>query len=134
MLDIDRFKSINDRFGHRAGDNAIVAFAGALRETLRDSDVLGRLGGEEFAVVLPNADEQAAQETAERVRAAVQNLQVPVGDEMSFGFTVSIGFAALGARPVSLDNLIAEADKALYQAKATGRNRVVAHHLLPMLD
>jgi len=124
MLDIDHFKSINDRFGHQVGDEAIVACARTLQETLRESDVVGRLGGEEFGAVLALADDQAALETSERVRLAVQRLRLPL-DEGTLHFTASIGLARLGSRDLTLDDLLAEADQALYQAKAQGRNRVV---------
>lgn len=134
MLDIDRFKNINDQHGHRAGDDAIVACARALRETLRESDILGRFGGEEFAALLPHANDQATLETAERVRLAVQALRIGLGGDLAFGFTISIGFSALADRSASLEQLLAEADTALYRAKADGRNRVVAHAPTALLD
>jgi len=134
MLDIDHFKSINDRFGHQVGDEALIACAQALRETLRESDVVGRLGGEEFGAVLPLAEGQAAWETAERARLAVQSLRLPMANGQTLGFTGSIGLASLERRDLSLDALIAEADQALYQAKAQGRNQVVSHNPHSALD
>lgn len=126
MLDIDRFKAINDRHGHAVGDQAIVACAEVIRTTLRDADVLGRMGGEEFAALLPLANGQAALDTAERLRAAVQALHVGLdADSGPLRFTCSIGVAQLAGRLASVEDLLIEADEALYRAKAEGRNRVV---------
>ena len=127
MLDIDRFKSITDRFGHAVGDQALIACANAMRATLRDADVLGRMGGEDFAALLPLANEQAALDTAERLRAAIQALELPLDGDAVLCFTTSIGVTRLGGRTSSVESLLMEADEALYRAKADGRNRVVAH-------
>lgn len=127
MLDIDRFKSINDHHGHAVGDQAIIACANAMRATLRDADVLGRMGGEEFAALLPLANAQAAADTAERLRLAVEALQIRLDDGATLRLTVSIGVTRLGGRSASVEDLLIEADEALYQAKSDGRNRVVSH-------
>lgn len=127
MLDIDRFKSINDHHGHAVGDQAIVACANVIRATLRDADVLGRMGGEEFAVLLPLADEQAAMDTAERLRSAVEALSIRLDSGAILRFTVSIGATRMGGRPTAVDDLLIESDEALYRAKSEGRNRVVSH-------
>jgi diguanylate cyclase (GGDEF)-like protein len=136
MLDIDRFKSINDRHGHAIGDQAIVACAQLMRATLRDADVLGRMGGEEFAALLPLANDKAALETAERLRSAVQALRIPLDSGGDLRFTVSIGATQLDGRITSVESLLVEADEALYRAKADGRNRVVIHlpHLTETTD
>ncbi len=126
MLDIDRFKSINDRFGHAVGDQAIIACANALRATLRDADVVGRMGGEEFAALLPLAGERATFDTAERLRSAVEALHIELDSGEVLRFTISIGTTQLASRLTSMDDLIIEADEALYRAKAEGRNRVVS--------
>ncbi len=127
MLDIDRFKAINDRHGHAIGDQAIIACAKVMRATLRDADVLGRMGGEEFAALLPLANDKAALDTAERLRSAVQALHIPLENGDDLRFTVSIGATQLSGRDTSVESLLAESDEALYRAKAEGRNRVVTH-------
>jgi diguanylate cyclase (GGDEF)-like protein len=128
-LDIDHFKAINDRFGHAGGDTALKAFAGVCREALRECDILGRIGGEEFAVALPNTGLDGACTIAERLRALVERLAIPHPGAEPLHFTVSIGVASCtygdGPAPEVAD-LLARADKALYCAKEAGRNRVVA--------
>jgi len=124
MFDIDHFKSINDRFGHAGGDAAIRALADAIRAHLRASDIAGRLGGEEFALLLPDASLEAARAVAERIRAAAESLLVE-HEGQRIRFTTSGGVAALGD-DATLDAWIARADAALYQAKQGGRNHVVA--------
>ncbi|MFC7407960.1 sensor domain-containing diguanylate cyclase [Hydrogenophaga atypica] len=125
MLDIDRFKSINDRYGHAVGDQAIIACANAMRATLRDADVLGRLGGEEFAALLPLAGERATRDTAERLRGAVEAIRIELENGDTLSFTISIGTTQLANRATLVEDLMIEADEALYRAKAEGRNRVV---------
>ena len=125
MLDIDRFKSINDRYGHAVGDQAIIACANAMRATLRDADVLGRLGGEEFAALLPLAGERATRDTAERLRGAVEAIRIELENGDTLSFTISIGTTQLASRATLVEDLMIEADEALYRAKAEGRNRVV---------
>lgn len=126
MLDLDKFKSINDTHGHLAGDAVLVEFARRIRETLRSGDLLARYGGEEFTVLLARTDRDGALQTAERIRSAIA--EEPVAFEgITIPVTVSIGVAM--ATPFSAettDNLLAEADERLYQAKRTGRNRVQA--------
>lgn len=126
MLDIDRFKSINDCHGHAVGDHAIIACANAMRATLRDADVLGRMGGEEFAALLPLAGEHATRDTAERLRRAVEAISIVLENGDTLCFTISIGTTQLADRLTSVEDLIIEADEALYRAKAEGRNRVVS--------
>jgi diguanylate cyclase (GGDEF)-like protein len=125
-LDIDHFKRINDTWGHAAGDEALKAFTNACRQGLREYDILGRVGGEEFAVALPNTGLDGAKVIAERLRAAVEELVVRPAKGDLFDLTVSIGIAVLGEDDSSVSELLARADKALYTAKAMGRNRVVA--------
>ena len=122
MLDLDHFKSINDRFGHAIGDDVLRVFANVARSSMRGSDIVGRLGGEEFAAIVPEPMEFAAR-IAERLRAGFENAGVAVGDH-AIGATVSIG-AATSHEPVTdIAALIARADAALYRAKHDGRNRL----------
>lgn len=125
MLDIDHFKMINDLHGHAMGDQVLRQCAQALQAQLHECDLFGRLGGEEFVVVLPGLPPDQASFTAERLRRAVQDL--PIAEvEQRLRITVSIGLAscAVGSPSSTLDSLLASADKALYRAKAHGRNRV----------
>lgn len=123
MADLDHFKRINDAHGHHIGDEALVAFADTCREVIRGSDLLGRVGGEEFAIALPETGLPQALELAERLREATSAIVVPVqGGHVTL--TVSIGVTELRDAEMSLDAMMRRADVALYQAKAEGRNRV----------
>jgi diguanylate cyclase (GGDEF)-like protein len=124
VFDLDHFKSINDRFGHAVGDETLRLFARTLALTLRSSDVIGRLGGEEFAALLPN-DLASACAAGERVRAAIELVGAEV-DGHRVDTTVSIGAAAAFELPCDLDALLSRADGALYRAKENGRNRLEA--------
>jgi diguanylate cyclase (GGDEF)-like protein len=125
MLDIDHFKSINDTYGHGAGDEVLSRLAASMRSGLRDDDVLGRLGGEEFAVFLSNCTPENATIIAERVRAVFATTIVELTDGRHVTATVSIGLAVAEVAPASVEPLMLAADKALYAAKSAGRNRVV---------
>jgi diguanylate cyclase (GGDEF)-like protein len=121
LLDLDHFKSLNDRFGHPVGDQVLAAVGAALRSALRESDVAGRNGGEEFAVVLPGTDTGGAVTTAEALRAAISDIAVPGVDvELSASFGVAT-YPEHALTPERLERL---ADAALYVAKRSGRNRV----------
>lgn len=127
VLDIDHFKSVNDQHGHAVGDNALIAFSSAVASTLRKDDLFGRTGGEEFCVVLPGASATAARMVAERIRQAVERLQIDAGDGTALSITVSGGLAVCGgASKLSFDEMLTRADMALYRAKAEGRNRIVS--------
>ena len=125
MLDLDYFKNINDQHGHSAGDAVLVQFATVVKNVLREVDIFGRLGGEEFAVLLLETDMAGAHVIAERLRQAVEAGRVanPAGD---IAITVSIGVTALGVKEESLDQAMIRADRALYRAKAGGRNQTVS--------
>ena len=132
MLDVDRFKEINDRFGHLAGDKALRAIGNALGSCLRPGDQIGRYGGEEFAVILPGADAQEAGVVAERLRAAVAQLQ-PDWATGAEALTVSGGIAISTGDLDDFNELIVRADRALYRAKDAGRNRMEYHVAEPEL-
>jgi diguanylate cyclase (GGDEF)-like protein/PAS domain S-box-containing protein len=124
LLDIDHFKVINDKHGHKAGDAVLQALAEIMRSTLREVDIIGRIGGEEFAVLLPETDTAQAPEVAERLRQAVAVAGIPTGNHKQLHITVSIGVALPVDRSDQIDNVLREADSALYAAKNSGRNRV----------
>ncbi len=124
VLDLDHFKKINDTWGHAAGDKILVTFAGTVQACLRGTDLLGRFGGEEFVALLHGCGQADAEAIAERVRATVASTIVHVEGGHGLTMTVSIGIATCDTLPETLDALIAAADKALYVAKAAGRNQV----------
>lgn len=127
QLDLDHFKHINDRFGHAAGDRVLVATADALRHQLRDSDLLARMGGEEFLVYLPDASASAASAIAQRLCGAVQQIRLSeLGEDIPI--TVSIGLACVTSAGGTWADWLTAADRALYDAKRAGRNRVVTTH------
>jgi len=123
MIDLDHFKQINDSRGHQAGDDTLRAFSALCLQRLRDEDSIGRLGGEEFAILLPGCDARAAIATADRLCAAVGDIRLErLGDS---GLTISIGVTTVLPDEADLDPAIARADRALYIAKRNGRNRAV---------
>ncbi|WP_434700385.1 diguanylate cyclase [Pseudomonas sp. D1-1] len=126
MLDIDHFKRVNDTYGHQAGDKVIEQVARLLHEHVRESDVAGRYGGEEFGVVLSDTDSAGGQIFAERLRKAVEESLVQYNGQ-DIRFTVSLGVADLSQPANDHAELIARADQALYTSKKTGRNRVTVH-------
>jgi diguanylate cyclase (GGDEF)-like protein len=126
MVDIDHFKSVNDRYGHDVGDKVIKAVAAILDGNKRSSDVVGRLGGEEFALLLPEATLDGACLAAERLRRLVAERMVVAG-EAQVPITISVGASVAHAEANGIDALLKEADVALYQAKRSGRNRVCRH-------
>ncbi len=123
MIDVDLFKSINDRYGHPVGDEVLRRVGVELRRALRDEDIAGRIGGEEFAVLLVQAGPQVANLVAERVRLAFAVASVDAGST-SFGFTASIGIANFAEGVDTAEKMLAVADQGLYEAKNRGRNRV----------
>lgn len=124
MFDIDHFKNINDSYGHPAGDEVIRQTAAAVLESIRDIDIAGRYGGEEFTIVLSDTDETGAMVVAERIREKIQGLTVHYED-FAIQFTVSLGVARLTETMANRTVWIDSADKALYQAKKGGRNNSV---------
>lgn len=124
MIDIDFFKSINDNYGHLAGDEVLKAVSRFLTKSLREADSVGRYGGEEFLLLLPDTDARVAQQVLERLRQGIAELMVPYDDEL-ISLTASIGYACFDSGKAVWE-LVKDADQALYQAKKNGRNRVVA--------
>gem|GEM_PF-5828134 len=150
MLDIDHFKRVNDTFGHDAGDDVLKHLVTTLQAVLRRLDLLGRLGGEEFAVLLPATGLQGASELAERLRLAIEKNPAPLQRavqwtdpqspqqttqhraQQSVAYTISIGVAVLGPEAADPDEALTRADHAMYRAKTTGRNRVCAEGADPV--
>ncbi|WP_447927323.1 diguanylate cyclase [Vreelandella sp. EE27] len=129
MLDLDRFKSVNDTYGHGAGDAVLKQFSATVTRQLRQTDVFARLGGEEFVVVLSDTDLAGAEIAAEKLRASVEAMQVPLECVNSpLKVTTSIGVARMQGSDSLPDGALARADSALYEAKKAGRNQVCVHH------
>jgi diguanylate cyclase (GGDEF)-like protein len=128
MCDLDHFKHINDRFGHGCGDDVLAAVGAVLADSIRASDFAGRYGGEEFLILLPDTDAQAALIIAEKLRSAVAAIRVPTVDQ---GMTLSVGVAALPDHALDADSLVRAADRALYAAKKAGRDRVLVFTTQP---
>jgi len=124
MIDIDHFKKVNDNYGHAAGDQAIINVANILKDNLRLYDIVGRVGGEEFSMFLPNCEKDIAIQIAERIRNKVADLST-LFRKNSIKLTISIGLTARQENESSIDSMLHRADKALYQAKNSGRNKVV---------
>jgi diguanylate cyclase (GGDEF)-like protein len=127
MLDLDNFKRTNDTLGHAAGDCALKSFSAKVFEVLGDKAVFGRLGGEEFAILLDNSDGRHAEEVADRIRIGVESLSIDFEESTALRITVSGGLAIQKAGDcATLESILKRADQALYLAKAAGRNRIVA--------
>lgn len=125
MMDIDHFKPINDTHGHPVGDEVIRQISGLIKHSLRQPDLGGRYGGEEFAIILPETELEGGEIFAERIRGLVEQKQVQC-EGLDLQVTVSIGVASIGPLCVSAEDWLVAADNALYRAKDSGRNRVVA--------
>ncbi len=122
MLDLDHFKEINDKYGHSTGDEALQRFSQLCRSTLRKPDIFGRLGGEEFAIIIPEESLLGAEQTAERLRLRVEEAFATT----AYRLTVSIGVTELGDEDTNIGDLLRRADSMMYKAKHRGRNRVIA--------
>ena len=125
LMDVDHFKDVNDTMGHAAGDAALWCLCETIRRSMRATDMVGRIGGEEFAVLLPNTGHAAAAALAERVRGAIESSGVRLG-EHRIAITVSVGVATLAGRDDGVDTMLSRADALMYRAKQTGRNRVAS--------
>jgi two-component system cell cycle response regulator len=126
MLDVDHFKRINDRHGHPAGDEVLATIAERIRHSLRKEDLPARLGGEEFAVLLPDTDLVRAQALAERIRQAIAAPAFALTGSQTLEVTVSVGVACWLPQDESFSALYSRADRALYLAKENGRNRIAS--------
>ena len=125
ILDIDFFKKVNDTYGHHIGDEVLVKFAISCQHCLRMTDILARLGGEEFIIYCPDINLQEAQALGERIRQRIADLKFSVTQDICLQITVSIGGAIADPLDSDLKQSMKQADKALYQAKDQGRNRVI---------
>lgn len=127
LMDIDYFKRVNDEYGHLCGDEVLKQFADLIRQSLREGDICGRYGGEEFAIVLPETDAHGAWMAAERIRTAIESNQFSITGGRKKRITVSLGVASMLDRYSDKMQLLDAADRALYEAKEQGRNRTVSH-------
>jgi diguanylate cyclase (GGDEF)-like protein len=126
ILDLDHFKSVNDTYGHPAGDTVLHEVAQAIWASVRKGDTVARVGGEEFAVLLPNSDSTTAKFVSERIRLHVRELQIPMPDGQDISVTISGGVACSADFPLlNADELYKKADQALFLAKDEGRDRIV---------
>ncbi|MBC8452228.1 MAG: GGDEF domain-containing protein [Spirochaetes bacterium] len=123
MMDLDHFKQINDNFGHYAGDTSLRHFSKTLKTCLRSNDVIGRLGGEEFAIIISGERINTAESLAERIRQTTEDTKITFQD-LTISFTVSIGITQLGEKENDIIEALKRADQAMYRAKREGRNRI----------
>lgn len=130
MLDIDHFKLVNDTHGHKIGDLVLKKLSEICRSTLRDVDIIGRIGGEEFAILLPETGSIQAAEVAERLRASIDSARVSLDSGLPLHFTASLGVTTLNDKDINIDTLLNQADQSLYQAKNSGRNQVCAYQAI----
>jgi diguanylate cyclase (GGDEF)-like protein len=126
ILDLDHFKDINELYGHALGDQVLQAIAKNVSQCLRTNDLLGRFGGEEFVVLLPETDLENSQKVGERICKSIANLEIPIRDEL-VKVTVSIGISCYHENDSSFEDILKRADQALAEAKATGRNQVITY-------
>jgi diguanylate cyclase (GGDEF)-like protein len=123
MIDLDYFKKINDSYGHQAGDTVLRTVSDSMKLSLRLSDIIGRIGGEEFAVILPETDITSALVIGDRLRKRIEALEIPHKDCM-IKITISIGASPSSKEDLSIDDVLQRSDAALYRAKENGRNRI----------
>jgi len=126
ILDLDLFKSINDRFGHATGDWTLKKVTHVIQDIIRPTDIFCRMGGEEFVLYLPNTDEQTASVLAESIRSEIESINTKYSGH-NFSISISIGISSLDEGDLSLDPLLSRADIALYESKRQGRNKVLIY-------
>ena len=132
LLDIDRFKSINDNFGHVAGDKVLREIGSIVKKSLRSYDYIGRYGGEEFVIILPSTARNQVEIIVERIRANIANTPIDIGDGKTINVTACLGVATADNENSDVEQLIRQADKAMYEAKSHGRNGCIfAEHSDP---
>ncbi len=131
MMDVDHFKQINDTYGHISGDVVLCKIVGTCCDILRENDIIARMGGEEFAILLPETDIKGAVALAERIRSAVEYASIHSASGQEIHCTVSIGIAELRIDDIVDDQFIGRADHVLYYAKSLGRNHVCSQEMLP---
>jgi len=125
MLDVDNFKNVNDIYGHQVGDNVLVFIASVLMNLTRKSDICCRFGGEEFIILLPDTDERGVFAIAEKIRAAIEQSEIPIQRDKTIKITVSVGVATCNKGiDMNLENIIKRADAAMYVSKGSGKNRI----------
>ncbi|MEJ2611912.1 MAG: diguanylate cyclase [Candidatus Thiodiazotropha sp.] len=124
LLDIDHFKEVNDKHGHKSGDVVLREFTSIMKQVLREVDIIGRIGGEEFAVLLPQTEPKKASRVAERLRETIASTNIAITNDTPLQITVSIGISLPSANSNLIDEILRKADTALYMAKNSGRNRV----------
>lgn len=135
LLDVDRFKRVNDTYGHQVGDRVLTTIAQKVTGVVRAGDMVARVGGEEFAVILPETDTEGGAELAERIRANIEQTTLTLAGNVSLAVTVSIGVAGLNTlNAETTTELFASVDAALYEAKNSGRNCVRVAHKVPLGD
>ena len=124
MFDLDHFKKVNDTYGHDVGDKVLKGVAAVAEDIKRITDVVARTGGEEFALVLPETDQEGARKLANRLREAIEEMEVNCSNGQTIKVTASIGAATISKMGKNVDAFLRDADLALYQAKHAGRNQV----------
>jgi diguanylate cyclase (GGDEF)-like protein len=124
MIDLDRFKAVNDTWGHSAGDTVLQEISRLIRDEVRDVDIIGRMGGEEFSALLVETEAEQAALVAQRLCGAVADAVIVSPQDVPLQVTISLGLTSLKGREINFERLLHEADMALYRAKQAGRNRV----------
>ena len=125
MLDIDKFKNVNDTYGHQVGDDVIIMLANKLMEHQRKSDIVCRYGGEEFVVLLPNTSIEGANSVAKKIREDVEQLTIKLDSKKELNFTISLGISQVDMKnDINIESALKSADDALYEAKNSGRNKI----------
>ena len=128
MIDVDNFKNINDTYGHQVGDKVLATVAETIKESIREDDIVGRYGGEEFIVIVKD-DYNSNLKMAERIRGNIEKIIINVDNNNFIKVTSSIGITKMDAKDKTLQQIISDSDKALYEAKNTGKNKVVANYV-----